>query len=112
MQAPTTAAARRALRRCRAPCRSTAAWWSRARSRVFSILPTTLPVHTEPVIFVDGIEIPEVNPDPDLDGVGAGAALTTPYIVAAQDSPGVAPSGWLLDPRDASAGPLTATDVE
>jgi len=79
---------------------------------VFSILPTTLPRRTEPVIFVDGIEVPEVNPDPEVEGVGDGAALTTPYIVAAQDSPGVAPSGWLLAPRDASSGPLSAEDVE
>lgn len=78
-----------------------------------SILPGPLPKSVEPVIFVDGIEIPEVNLDPDVSGVGQGAPLTS-FIVDPVDSDGVAHSGWLVIPRDASAGggPLTAGDVE
>ncbi len=84
-----------------------------ASSCRFGFLPP-LPRSIEPVIFVDGIEIPEVEHDPHVSGVGSGAPLTEPFIVAPQHSTDVAASSWLVTPRSASAGggPLSSDDVE
>ncbi|HEY2773690.1 MAG TPA: heme-binding protein [Candidatus Binatia bacterium] len=77
-------------------------------------LPHPLPAGTDPVIFVDGIEIPEIDLDPQVNGVGAGAPLTTPLIVDASASTEVVHSGWLVPAHAAgtNGGPLAAGDVE
>ena len=71
----------------------------------------------DPVIFVDGIEIPGVDPNPPVSGVGSGHPLVTPLIVdpeALETPPAVpAASQWLSSPRASTAGaqPLGETDV-
>jgi uncharacterized protein GlcG (DUF336 family) len=78
----------------------------------FGILPAaSLPF--EPVIFVDGIEVPEIDPNPPAGGVLTGAALSEPLIVAARDSEAAVASEWLVAPRDASAAaqPFAASEV-
>ncbi len=87
----------------------------------FDILPARrLPF--DPVIFIDGIEVPEVAGNPSVDvRVGAGADLVTPLIVdpAAPSTLPARPvaSGWLVGPNDATdapagAAPLNEAEVE
>jgi uncharacterized protein GlcG (DUF336 family) len=86
----------------------------------FSILPVPPNPPFDPVIFIDGIEVPEVANDPPV-GAGAGTfgpirqLLIDPHAsgTAAAD---VAPGGWLVAPRDATdappgVAPLAAAEV-
>jgi uncharacterized protein GlcG (DUF336 family) len=72
----------------------------------------------DPVIFVDGVEIPEVDLNPSVSGVGSGEPLVTPLIIDPNDptTPDAAPaaSQWLFGPRASTAGapPLNETDVQ
>ncbi len=84
----------------------------------FNVLPARrLPF--DPVIFIDGIEVPEVAGNPAVDvAFNAGADLQTPLIVdpsaagAAQGRP--VPSGYLVGPMDSTPGaqPLSAEEVD
>jgi uncharacterized protein GlcG (DUF336 family) len=64
----------------------------------------------DPVIFVDGIEIPEIDPDPPVTGVGTGDAITN-FIVAPTDSAGPVATQWLIGPNASTDGLLTQDDV-
>lgn len=82
----------------------------------FSVLPALPPLPFDPVIFVDGIEIPEVELKPRVTGVGTGAPLTEPLIVAPAGTGEPVPSGWLIAPSDATdappgVAPLSAVEV-
>lgn len=66
----------------------------------------------DPVIFVDGIEIPEVDFDPPVSGVGSGSGVTN-FIVdpmTTTNSAAPAPSQWLVGPGDGAQ--LTANEVQ
>jgi uncharacterized protein GlcG (DUF336 family) len=79
----------------------------------FSFLPALPPLPFDPVIFVDGVEIPEVELKPRVSDVGSGAPFTEPLLVAPAAVGVPVPSGWLLTPRDGTdAPPLSATEVE
>jgi uncharacterized protein GlcG (DUF336 family) len=74
----------------------------------------------DPVIFVDGIEIPEVGNPSAPPGTGTFAGISTfivdPATLVPNDplnSAQPVPIGWLVPPRDASAGaaPLSAGNV-
>lgn len=83
----------------------------------FGILPAPPPLPFDPVIFVDGIEIPEVELEPRVRGIGRGAPLTEPLIIAPREIAAPVPSGWLIPPRGATdapvgAAPLSAVEVE
>ena len=84
----------------------------------FNILPARrLPF--DPVIFIDGIEVPEVAGNPGVNvHFGAGADLVTPLIID-PTAPGApsgrpVPSGYLVAPKDSSPGaaPLSAAEVD
>jgi uncharacterized protein GlcG (DUF336 family) len=78
----------------------------------FGILPARPPLPFDPVIFVDGIEIPVVELKPRVSSVGSGAPFTEPLIVAPAAGEPV-PSGWLIAPRDGTdVQPLSGGDVE
>jgi len=66
-----------------------------------------------PVIFVDGIAIPEVGNPSVPAGAGTFGGLTN-FIVEPNDSARPLPIGWLVGPTDSSPGaaPLSATDVQ
>ena len=83
----------------------------------FNIIPQPLP---DPgVIFVDGIEIPEVG-NPSLPrGVGTFGGITTFIVDPATlnpddplDSAQPLPIGWLVPPTASAAGMLSASDVQ
>jgi len=85
----------------------------------FNILPSRRlkeDLGVDPVIFVDGIEIPEVAKRPPVERAGGGRPLSE-WIVDPLDptSPDAAPvsSGWLVGPNDSTAGarPLSAAQV-
>ena len=71
----------------------------------------------DPVIFVDGIEIPEVATNPPVSGVGSGMLISN-FIVEPSTSPmpvgQFAASQWLIgpDPSTLGAQPLDATEVQ
>jgi uncharacterized protein GlcG (DUF336 family) len=87
----------------------------------FDILPARqLPF--DPVIFIDGIEVPEVAKNPDVGGpIGDGRDLVEPLVIDPLTPVPVSgrgvPSGWLVEPTDATdappgAAPLSATEVD
>jgi len=83
----------------------------------FSILPVRRPVPFDPVIFVDGIEIPEVELKPRVTSVGTGAALSTPLIVTPVAPGAPVPTGWLIFPSPGTeappgVAPLSAAEVQ
>ncbi|HVM95648.1 MAG TPA: heme-binding protein [Candidatus Acidoferrales bacterium] len=83
----------------------------------FNILPGRPPLPFDPVIFVGGVEIPEVSANPSVGQVGGGQPATN-VILSPQgpsSSPPLAPaSGWLLAPRDSPqvTGDLSKSEVE
>jgi uncharacterized protein GlcG (DUF336 family) len=83
----------------------------------FNILATRQPPFA-PVIFVDGIAIPEIALDPPVPpDAGTFGALTN-FIVdplsLPEDTAQPLPIGWLVSPRDSTPGaaPLSAADVQ
>jgi uncharacterized protein GlcG (DUF336 family) len=88
----------------------------------FGILPAPPPLPFDPVIFVDGIEIPEVALNPRVFAA-TGSPLPLTYVIdpmegSPADGPAEpAPTGWLFGPADATddppgAAPLGAAEVE
>jgi uncharacterized protein GlcG (DUF336 family) len=82
----------------------------------FSILP--LPVDRDPifdpVIFIDGIEVPEVANNPPVSDDGPfDRALSFVIDPATAPAAGIVPGGWLVGPLDSSPGaqPLSAAEV-
>lgn len=79
-----------------------------AQGCFFGILPAaSLPF--DPVIFVDGIEIPEVDFDPSVSGVGSGNPITNFIVdpttttwgfVPSNDVTHVTQTNWLVGPAD------------
>jgi len=81
----------------------------------------------DPVIFIDGIEVPEVNGNPPVSGVGSGQPITNfivnPASLEPPDPNGKCPlpmnqpcpvsSGWLVGPNPSTAGaqPLSQAEV-
>lgn len=70
----------------------------------------------DPVIFVDGVEIPEVASNPPVSGVGSGTLLDNFIIDPPMSATPVgepAASQWLIGPSPSTAGaqPLGADDV-
>ena len=88
-----------------------------ARGCFLGILPSNALTFV-PVIFLDGLEIPEVDPNPPVSGVGSGPPLVTPLIVDPEDpaTPSAAPvpSHWLVAPHASTPGaqPLSEMDVQ
>ncbi len=79
----------------------------------FSILPDVSNI--DPVIFIDGIEVPEVADNPPVpDGVGP-VDRTLSFVLdpAAAPASGIVPSGWLVGPSPSSPGAqaLSADEV-
>jgi uncharacterized protein GlcG (DUF336 family) len=69
------------------------------------------PVVADPgVVIIDGIALPFVNQTTLPAGFAAGTA-DGDYVVGPLDSPGPAPEGDLVAPRDGPIGGLTAGDV-
>ncbi len=62
------------------------------------------------VVIIDGIALPFVNQTTRPDGLSAGTTDGS-YIVGPRDSPGPAPEGDLVAPRDGPVGGLTAAEV-
>ncbi|MBI3786498.1 MAG: heme-binding protein, partial [Deltaproteobacteria bacterium] len=81
-----------------------------------NILPGRAPLPFDPVIFIDGLEIPEVATNPPVAKAGGGRAATNFIIAASQESQTAqAPaSDWLLPARPSSDGaaPLSKAEVE
>ena len=98
-------------------CRESGAPACCATGCSFGILPSTsLPF--DPVIFVDGIEIPEVAENPPVSGVGTGTPVTNFIVDPATMTWGFVPSNdvahvgqtsWLVGPTDGAE--LSADDV-
>lgn len=62
------------------------------------------------VVFIDGIALPFVNQTTQPPGTGPGS-LAGDFIIGPQDSPGPAPEGDLVEPREGPAGGLTREEV-
>ena len=103
----------------------------------FNILAVRSPPF-DPVIFIDGIEVPEVGNNPPVGSAGAGTfgrcsgslevcradapscpggetcEAITQYIVEPNDLAQPVPQGWLVGPSDSSPGaqPLSSEDVQ
>jgi uncharacterized protein GlcG (DUF336 family) len=103
----------------------------------FNILAVRSPPF-DPVIFIDGIEVPEVGNNPPVGGRGAGTfgrcsgslevcradapscplgetcAAITQYIVEPNDLAQPVPQGWLVGPSNSTPGaqPLSSADVQ
>jgi len=76
----------------------------------FGILPAPqLPF--DPVIFVDGVEIPEVELNPAVSGVGSGNLAQLTYVIMPRATAAPAPSQWLVVPQD-SSGPVPVSAAE
>lgn len=79
----------------------------------FSILPNVQNI--DPVIFIDGIEVPEVANDPPVPANASPVARTLSFVIDPATAPaaGIVPSGWLVGPRDSTPGaqPLSAAEV-
>lgn len=77
----------------------------------FNILPLRDPPF-DPVIFVDGVEIPEVLRDPPIppEDVGTGGVLRE-LVVPPNDRARPVGVGWLLGPTDSTEGLLSEGDV-
>jgi uncharacterized protein GlcG (DUF336 family) len=81
-----------------------------------SILPdASLIARIDPVIFIDGIEVPEVANNPPVEPNSGPFDRTLTFVVDPATAPaaGIVPGGWLIGPRDSSAGaqPLSAAEV-
>ena len=79
----------------------------------FSILPNVQNI--DPVIFIDGIEVPEVANDPPVPANAGPFDRTLTFVIDPATAPaaGIVPSGWLVGPRASSAGaqPISAAEV-
>jgi uncharacterized protein GlcG (DUF336 family) len=79
----------------------------------FSILPNVQNI--DPVIFIDGIEVPEVANNPPVPANAGPFPRTLSFVIDPATAPAAAivPSGWLVGPRDSTAGaqPLSAAEV-
>ncbi len=70
----------------------------------------------DPVIFVDGVEIPEIAANPPVSGVGTGTLINNFIIAPPTSSTPIgepAASQWLIGPNPSTPGaqPLTADEV-
>lgn len=74
----------------------------------FGILPAAPPLPFDPVIFVDGIEIPEVASAPQASGLGTGIPVESYIVAPLDDAAASAPSRWLVPER----APLPADPPE
>ncbi|MCC6849514.1 MAG: heme-binding protein [Deltaproteobacteria bacterium] len=79
----------------------------------FSILPNVQRI--DPVIFIDGIEVPEVANDPPVEAGSGPVARALSFVMDPAGAPAadVVPGGWLVGPRDSSPGvpPIGAAEV-
>jgi uncharacterized protein GlcG (DUF336 family) len=79
----------------------------------FSILPDVSRI--DPVIFIDGIEVPEVANNPPVPANAGPFARALSFVVdpAAAPAAGIVPGGWLVGPLDSTPGaqPLSAAEV-
>ncbi len=79
----------------------------------FSILPDVSRI--DPVIFIDGIEVPEVADNPPVPANAGPFDRTLSFVLdpAVAPASGIVPSGWLVGPLDSSPGaqPLSAAEV-
>jgi uncharacterized protein GlcG (DUF336 family) len=78
-----------------------------------SILPNVSGI--DPVIFIDGIEVPEVADNPPVPANEGPFAKTLSFVVDPATAPasGIVPGGWLVGPLSSSPGaqPLSAAEV-
>ena len=88
-----------------------------ANGATFNILPSLDGALTriDPVIFIDGIEVPEVAFNPPVEPNAGPFARTLTFVVDPATAPaaGIVPGGWLIGPRDSTPGaqPISAAEV-
>ena len=79
----------------------------------FSILPDVSRI--DPVIFIDGIEVPEVANNPPVPANASPVDRALSFVIdpAVAPAAGIVPGGWLVGPLDSSPGakPLSAAEV-